>query len=364
MANNLIRVLWVEDDPNVIRSYPIEAEQYGIELKPFDCWEEAEKHLCDDFDSWSAIILDAKCKFKKGDHDNASRFLSNVFSKIAKICTKHNWIIPWYVLSGGSEEDLNDLIIEEREKWDGDWPKKYYSKATDREMLFRRICYHAKISPKIQIRNIHYSDVFEAIEIIGLDCDDSFSCLMEELLFPIHFDYLLKKDYNAKMSLVRICIENIFSSMAQHGLLPYQEQGDKIVIHDILKGIGGGGINITWCSKIIAGKDIKSKSDAETIIKSKKTIIPNVLKESFQRLIQIAHASVHAPDENVPEEQQKNSRDTRKFLEIVNDAPYLLRGMTMELCNIILWYADYLDKHKDITANAQNWEVFEAEKSK
>ena len=69
----------------------------------------------------SAIILDAKCKYKKGDHDNAPRFLMHALSSITKICAEQKRVIPWFVLSGGSEEELNDLIIDNREEWDGDW---------------------------------------------------------------------------------------------------------------------------------------------------------------------------------------------------------------------------------------------------
>lgn len=78
MNTNLIQVLWVEDDPDNTQIYPIEASRYGLELVSFNCWEEAEKALVSDFKRWSAIILDAKCKYKKGDHDNAQRFLVHV----------------------------------------------------------------------------------------------------------------------------------------------------------------------------------------------------------------------------------------------------------------------------------------------
>lgn len=43
MNTNLIQVLWVEDDPDIINLYPMEAYRYGLELVPFSCWEEAEK---------------------------------------------------------------------------------------------------------------------------------------------------------------------------------------------------------------------------------------------------------------------------------------------------------------------------------
>ena len=112
-------MLWVEDDPIITKTFPMEAAAVNLELVPFGCWKDAEEALTTDFSRWSAIILDARCKYKKGDQDNATRFLTNVLSKIGVICTQHHRIIPWYILTGGSDEELNDLIIEDREKWEG-----------------------------------------------------------------------------------------------------------------------------------------------------------------------------------------------------------------------------------------------------
>ena len=145
--------------------------------------------------------------------------------------------------------------------------------------------------------------------------------------------------------------------MAQHGLLPYEKQGNNLVIHNILVDKRGG-INNTWCSMIIAGMDIKKGE--KVCIKSTKNILPNVLKDSFQRLIEISAANEHAENKGANEDQQKNSRQTSAFLEMIDNAPYLLRGMVMELCNIILWYAAYLDEHDDEEINALNWEVLKS----
>ena len=106
---------------------------------------------------------------------------------------------------------------------------------------------------------------------------------------------------------------------------------------------------------IIAGLDVK-KGD-NIIIKSTKNILPNVLKDSFQRLIEISAAYEHAENKGTNEEQQKNSRQSSSFLDNIDNAPYLLRGMVMELCNIILWYAAYLDENDDEEINALNWDV-------
>lgn len=351
MNEKLIQVLWVEDDPLVTGTYPIEAARYGLELVPFACWEDAEKALESDFKRWSAIILDAKCKYKHTSHDNAAVFLTQAISAIGKICERHGFVLPWYVLSGGSEYELNDLIIDDREEWDGDWnEKKYYSKTTDREILFRRIPHHARITPEMQIRLIYYPDVFKAIKRTALDAEIEIH--MEDLLCPIHFRNCTGKEYNDSMTKVRKCIEIIFQSMGQKGILPNKKQGEKYVLHEMLVDKRGG-INTTWCSMIIAGKG----NDIKGAHITSENILPNVLKDCFHRLIEISAAYEHAENKNASEEQRANTRQTSEFLATTKYAPYLLRGMTMELCNIILWYDAYLEINDDEEVNRLKWDV-------
>lgn len=356
MEEDLIKVLWVEDDPTVTQRYPIEAARYGIELVPFGCWEDAEKALEAEFVRWSAIVLDARCKYKRDSHENAAVFLTQAMHAIDTICAKHHCIIPWYVLSGGSEEELNDLIIDSREEWDGDWKhKKFYSKATDREMLFHRIPYHARISPEMQIRRVYYPDVFKAIRESELG--DDAEAYMEDLLLPIHSrNYTEGKAYNDNMTKVRKCIELIFQSMAQHGILPNKKSGEKYVMHDVITN-GKGGVNTSWCSLILSGKSIL-KDEKELVI-SKENILPEVLKESFKRLFDITSSYAHAdPVNNVQTTDPKaNGRNTSEFLKSIGNAPYLLRAMAMELCTIILWYNAYLKEHGDEELNALKWEI-------
>ena len=94
--NKYIQVLWVEDDPMITSAYPNEADMVaGIELHPFPCWEEAEVELERNYEHWDAIILDAKCKYRKDDADKAEKFLSHVFPKIMTLAARKNRTIPW-----------------------------------------------------------------------------------------------------------------------------------------------------------------------------------------------------------------------------------------------------------------------------
>jgi len=111
---DFIQVLWVEDDPNVIETYPLEAENEGLELVHFPCWDEALKALRNEYDRWSAIILDAKCKQHKDSADNAVRFLGEALKDIYVVQKEKGRVIPWYVLSGQAETVISDSINDDR----------------------------------------------------------------------------------------------------------------------------------------------------------------------------------------------------------------------------------------------------------
>jgi hypothetical protein len=43
------------------------------------------------------------------------------------------------------------------------------------------------------------------------------------------------------------------------------------------------------------------------------------------------------------------------YLKDVNGSSYLIRSFSLQLCDIILWYNNYLKQHSDAEQNATNW---------
>lgn len=218
-------------------------------------------------------------------------------------------------------------------------------------MLFHRIPYKARVSPEMQIRLVYYPDVFKAIRRAELG--DDMEIKMEKLLLPIHTLGHSGEEYNNLMTEVRKCIELLFDSMARNGVLPNQKRNDgTYALLDILTDKRGSR-NLTWCSMLLSGKSV---TVGEKKITSDK-ILPNVLKDSFQRLVEIAASYEHAENTDATKEQKANSRQTQSFLASIGYAPYLLRGMVMEICTIILWYSNYLEEHDDEELNRLKWEI-------
>lgn len=339
---DLKQVLWVEDDPVVIEQYPLKAENFDLQLVAYPCWDDAKAALENDFDRWSAIILDAKCKYHRDSEDNAVVFLREALKDIAIICGKRGRIIPWYILTGGDTTEVSDSINDERMKWDFDWNKKYYSKNTDNDMLYRRIRNHARISPRLQIQQIYYKDVFDAIK--ELDLNDNVEFFLEDLLSEIHFPELDNKDYNDKYKKVRQIVEYIFRSMMQKGLLPPQCK-----------------INLTSSNRILSGQNIMEGkgNDAVVIVEVEKAVLPKIIQDNIIHMIHTAGSDVHSE-----EGADTNSKHITEYLKDVGNTSYLLKSYALQLCDVILWYKNYIDKHNDEEINALNWTIKDTAKFK
>jgi len=338
MNNIELNVLWVEDKESLHIPYCMEAESapYFLKLVPFTCWEDAEKELTgSSFDKWSAIILDAKCKYRRSDSDKAERFLPQVFVRLSKIYNEKNHTIPWYVLSGGGAEvgPIEDLIVDERLKWDSDWPKKYYSKNTERSTLFTRIRKQASLSNKLQIESILYPNLFDAIKDIKLDA--CVSQYMLELLGPIHFDILPDNLYKDGFYKARKILEYIFLSMINNGILPpeIKMKSDK------------GDINLTWASLFLSGK-----TPIGTGWVYQKIVFDKVTSMIVKSILEVTGSYLH-----VGTRSQKDILDVGKHIKYTNDSPYLLRGIVFQLVDVILWYKKYLEENPDKEENKNYW---------
>lgn len=331
---DLIQVLWVEDDPEVTEQYPLKAENFGLQLVAYSCWDDAKKALENNFDRWSAIILDAKCKFHQDSEDSAVVFLREALVDISTICVTKKRQIPWYVLTGGDANEVSDSINDKRLQWDADWTdskhKKYYSKNVDNEDLYRRIRYHAQISHRVQIQKM-YKNVFDAIEECGID-NEGYNAL-EDLLIPIHFpDTIEARDYNDKFVKAREVLEYVFRSMSVKGLLP--DWGDKV--------------NFAWSSCILCGKS--AIKDGIEVYKCQKPILPKAMAKTIKAIVNVIPPFCHS------EGVEKEGISRIEYMNSVNNSTFLLKSFTLQLCDLILFYRYYLHKHPNYEINAKVWE--------
>lgn len=363
--NKRIQVLWVEDDPMIISDLQEDALEIAeIDLHPFESWEDAEPELERDYGRWDAIILDAKCKYKRTDPDKAPRFLTNVFRRIEYLAKMKNHSIPWYVLSGQGEDEIHDNIPIDIE-WDADWERishrRFYKKGStikigkkemlESEALFRRIKNQViHNNPELQIEYDKYPDVFHALDRLGLECEVGFYLM--PLLEPIHFHGTKNADYNHRYVDVRKALEGIFRHMVIMGILPP---------NTVAKNAKKESVNLSWSSLFLGGsqpEDPDSLSDYDSEKKfwtkverlTEGPIVPKQLADWLKSAIFQTGGAAHTT--TADEEMAMN---LEKYLPHVGGSPYMLRSLVMGLCDFILWYDNFIKAHPDEEMNALNF---------
>lgn len=338
--HDLIQVLWVEDDPKIIYSYPQKAESFGLELVSFPCWDNAREALESDYDRWSAIILDAKCKYHPGDTDNAVKFLAAALKDIAVISKEKQRVIPWYVLTGGAESEVSDSITDDRMKWDADWTtatnKNYYSKNVDNEMLFRRIRYYAKKSPRMQIQEM-YRDSCELLAQLDTNACEDIMTILEAIHFPdSHPDFTPRLFYNP----IRKALEYIFRDMRKVSIIP-----DNF--------FNGNTVNINQCFMFVIGKDAEKLG-----FKHKDGgITPRHIQDMMSLIINLGNANSHSFEtSHYTELSEEEIQNYDKHIKTIGgNSKLMIFSIALQFCEILQWMNNYINNHPDKEENRKKW---------
>lgn len=331
--NELIHVLWVEDDPEVRRTYPLKAETFDLDLVSYLCWDDARDALKTDFDKWSAIILDAKCKYHRDSDDNAIVFLREALKDIATICQDKRRVIPWYVLTGGAENEVSDSINDDRLKWDSEWTelqhKKYYSKNVDNEALYKRIRIHAQKSTRIQIREI-YRDTIEQLSLLNSEeiCDVIVT-ILEAMHYPdSHTDFNPQLYYNS----MRKGLEYVFRILNKNGIIP-----DDFIYNGL--------VNLNQCFMFLIGRDAEKVGFRYGCYGEK--IVPRHIQDMMSLILYIGNSGSHSTELSKEEITRYDNQITLSGIS----SKYLLFSMALQLCEIVSWMNCYVANHPDKEEN-------------
>ena len=339
-TNDLIQVLWVEDDKDVTSTYPIQAEAYGLHLVPFSCGDDGRAALDKEYSRWSAIILDAKCKHHIDSADNAIRFLGNALKDIAAMSKERGRIIPWYVLTAGDESNISDSINEDRNKWDADWTEKenkvYYSKNTDRKALFERIRTHAQKSARIQVQEM-YRDYYNQLSDLHVEVCDDILTILETMHFPnSHPDFAPRRFYNP----LRKALEYVFRATRKIDLIPNE-------FFDRNK------VNLNQCFMYVIGNDASKLGYKH----GGGSVVPSYIQDMMSLIVHLGNANSHSfePSHSTELSDDEIEKYENNIKSIGANSRILLFSMALQFYEILQWTNNYIREHQDKEANKKNW---------
>lgn len=315
----MYNVLWIDDEYDKMKAFQEECKEFhDMLLVPFRVRTEGIDALEKDLDRWDAVILDAKMFDKSVNERPSLTGLMNAKQRLDELKMKKD--IPYFISTGQpgllSSDDFKEMY--------GD----YYEKGKDDVRLIEDITKAIANSDSTQVHSL-YRDVFDALDALGvLAVTDS---ILTDIFVPLHFPASDPKfrpvhHYNQ----LRQILEYIFRACNKVGLIPEQ-------------CIQGSNVNLNQCSIYLAGKNA-TKAGVRYGEQGER-IIPDYIESFIRSILDFGNTNSHTVD---------LSDDDQKKIEAIfhsKKSRYIIFGLTMHICEVITWMADYISKHNDKEIN-------------
>ena len=337
MANNIIyKVLWVDDDTSIIDAYQTTAEGYNIDLCAVTNWQEAKELLKDNFEDYSAIILDAECKMNAEDPEECG-FIHKVLMDLNKFFGKKQIDIPWYILSAGTMDGFESVMNYAQyshAEYDEDWGNMVYSKtaladeSNSKYKLFENIQRIAstKISNKVLAC---YQDTFRYLGE-GKLIDKEARSIMLKMLCQLHYPEENPR-FEYQGNPLRKVLEHLYRTAHNIGLLPNECFDNR------------GQLNLLdanrYMSGLSTGHDSKLRYGKEG-----DTIFPKQIGYITKNILNFASSDSHTSETN---EYTLDDKD----LVIDEKAKELFFGYVLQLCHVIKFFGHFVEIHSNKEEN-------------
>lgn len=337
MAENLVyKVLWVEDDDSIVLGTQQDADEYGIELDRYSNWQQAENVLRNNFEDYTAIILDAYCQINPLENIK-EEFIGAVLPSLVQIFGEKQKFIPWYILSAGTMNFFSHTIQgAEYQHHTNEWGQMLYIKdapeddSKNSRFLFENIC---RIG-KEQTNNIvlyRHKDVFKYLgegKLIDNEARKSLLKMLSVLYVP---EENIKYEYAGNP--IRKVLESIFRAARKLCLLTDDcfDKNDRMVLLDASRYLSGLNINC------YSGREITHQARWGE---------PGAGKDGA------GGDSVFPTDVSMLVKNTLNwaSEDSHTYL-IDEQTKELFLGYVMHLCYIIKWFGKYAEEHSNVHEN-------------
>ncbi len=346
MNNNVVyKVLWIDDEDSIVNSMQSKAQEYNLDLSDHcSNWTDAEKCLRDNFDEYSAIILDIFCK-KDENSIEIEDFIVTLFN-LLRIFEKRQKYIPWYILTAGNGKFTTEYyssVLKSAEKIRGkeienEWGGLLFdivappgnSNAID--ALFSKIVSVAQNSTQNVIL-YRYKDVFCNMgdnKIIDKRARKTLMEALSTLYYPEEKAY-----FKFEENPLRKVLEYVFKAANKYGLIP-----DVLVKPHV---------NLTFCSKFMAGENVTldekgyglrwGKYRKKEDNKESDSIFPKDIATCVRNSLYYTQSGSHT--ENIEIEP----------LLVEEERKELFFGHVMHICYVIRWFGKYVEKHNNKDEN-------------
>lgn len=340
MEEIIYKVLWIDDQLEIVQGYQLLAGLRNIRLIHFENWRDAQPTLEREFGELTAIILDANCKLDASQQAPSERFLGNVLSSLMKMFGDRHREIPWYILSAGTMTNFdtitNVLISEDRRSREVDWGETVYYKdkiASQKEQnaLFENIIR----TGNSQSNNIVLYRHRSAFEYMGQDAlisDDARKIMLKALAVLYYPEENINYEFAGNP--IRKVVEYMLKAALKNGLLTndFLDKKGFVIIWDSMQYLCGmEPTNVPFRFGKRGSK--KDYSDNESVL-------PTTCYNTFRGLLNYVNVDSHTlgEEDDSPYKIDAASKD-------------LFYGYVLFLCHIITCFGKYVEQHPNIEEN-------------
>lgn len=327
-------ILLIDDqyEDESIQDFILNASLSNIKINAVGTHDEGMDLILNDVENkYQAVILDATGYKSIGESELSNTGLRYSLKKLSE--HRKTKLVPWFVFTGASRnknisEFSNDLELFQDDIKFGRKGQVYYIKVDDEEKLLEDIIFEIENLEKSQIQ-LQHKDVFRIAKKLNVPNDDINN------LVGI-FKSIQTNGHDLEPSLyftqLRKYIEYVFRDAVKYNILHEKCINNK------------GQVNLTESSLFLSGEITKHLK-----VQCNKSHYSKIMSENIKNLIFITGAASHTSDVDPTE-----NMDYQNYIESVN-TPYLLYQLTFVVCDLFVWYDNYLNSNSDIEANKSYW---------
>lgn len=333
------KVLWVDDqvvNDTFRLGFEITARKWNLLLESYSNWKEACRELERNFDSYSAIILDAYCKMDDGGVEGEN-FISRVLLQLTTLFNSKGRVIPWYIFSEGTMGSFNQQIeTAEDSHNEQEWGAMLYIKSAPEDdyngkrTMFDNIVRVAQSQPINVVLHKH-SDIFQIMSRdphLSTEARKLMLNMLRVLYYPeefIHYEYAGNP--------LRKVLEYLFRSARDKGLVPEQLfDGSRVMLQ--LTSLFMAGQWAHFVDRDGVNKSVRWGDNNEYIF-------PKPIAAVVKNILEFANVDSHTQDE-----------DNNPW-QIGEDRKYLFIGYVLQMCCVIKSYGDYIQEHPNKEENSR-----------
>ena len=343
MNTAVYKVLWVDDEKDIVQGYQLLAGIRNIQLIHFENWMAALPMLEKEFDELTAIILDANCKWDDKELAPSEFFLGNVLSSLMRLFGERHYEIPWYILSAGTMTNFdtitNVLINGERRSHEKDWGKTVFLKTDfqnqgENNPLFDCIrCVGDNYSNNIVL--YRHRETFNYLGADALICDDARKIMLKALAVLYYPEENINYEFAGNP--IRKIVEYMFKSAFKYGLLTDVFLDDR------------GNIRIADSMQYLCGMDPSQKSNIRFRFGKKGTkndysdyesVFPTSCYNAFRGLLNYVNVDSHTIEEGSASPYRIDAESKDLFFSYV-----------LLLCHLIICFGKYVEQHPNVEEN-------------